>query len=520
MLLTRIASGGAALFLFATSGAAQVSAPAQLTGEITNVRGAIYRVQFGSEVSVFVVTLEGIVLADPLDREAAAWLEMELTDRFPDRPVRYVIHTTHRFERSEGAARFNDTAQILAHHAFNGQVSNARRGLSPDLSRLDVNRDGALALSELQDHPRVEMVRAHDRNNDGAVTSEEIYAFVQSPESTYGDRRTITLGERTIEILHLGSAFGAESTAVLFPQERVLFVDRQPDMSGRLFTEDSSPSAVARWVRNVAALDVDVVLTGRGEAIPHADIVGLNRYITDLFREVVAAYESGRPAAQVQASATFDAHKGAAYDAQRSSHIEASYRGLHIFRIAIHGTGAVNVLGAGHDYCAAYTGCERPRSATGTIAGMSLSSRRFVVVAEVSVSNQLVAWRTSPARDEAFAHRETVGAILGGYMSPPDRLLSLNLLGGISYIVSDAQGISRRKQVFANLAGIRPFAVRQSAVGLTGGADLNLALGSRLDVIMPLRITYASAESTTYWPGPVFLQGGIGLRYRLFRGVR
>lgn len=55
--------------------------------EITNIKGDLYQARSGSEVTVFLVTAAGIIMADPLDRDAARVLHKELAARFPDRPV-------------------------------------------------------------------------------------------------------------------------------------------------------------------------------------------------------------------------------------------------------------------------------------------------------------------------------------------------------------------------------------------------------------------------------------------------
>src|SRR5262245_15315505 len=63
---------------------------------ITQLTADLYRFQAGEEVSVFLVTSDGIVLVDPLSRGVAAGLDAEFTARFPGRAVRYVVYTRHQ----------------------------------------------------------------------------------------------------------------------------------------------------------------------------------------------------------------------------------------------------------------------------------------------------------------------------------------------------------------------------------------------------------------------------------------
>jgi alkyl sulfatase BDS1-like metallo-beta-lactamase superfamily hydrolase len=62
----------------------------------------LYRVQTDDQVSVFLITGEGIILADPLTLGVANQLRRELVNRFPNQPVRYVVYTSRRFDRAEG----------------------------------------------------------------------------------------------------------------------------------------------------------------------------------------------------------------------------------------------------------------------------------------------------------------------------------------------------------------------------------------------------------------------------------
>jgi len=61
------------------------------TREITQITGDLYRVQNNNHFTVFLVTDEGIILADPINSEFSTWLKGELAERY-DVPVRYVYH--------------------------------------------------------------------------------------------------------------------------------------------------------------------------------------------------------------------------------------------------------------------------------------------------------------------------------------------------------------------------------------------------------------------------------------------
>ena len=61
--------------------------PTNAAPSITAFRNNLYVVRYDWRSTVFLVTDDGIVLADPLGVKAATWLRDELAVRFPGRPV-------------------------------------------------------------------------------------------------------------------------------------------------------------------------------------------------------------------------------------------------------------------------------------------------------------------------------------------------------------------------------------------------------------------------------------------------
>src|SRR5262245_66638721 len=75
--------------LFAGTSEAQQRGPAR---EIVNVKGDIYRARNNNYFSLFMVTPEGIILADPINAAFATWMKQQFAERFKV-PVRYVIYS-------------------------------------------------------------------------------------------------------------------------------------------------------------------------------------------------------------------------------------------------------------------------------------------------------------------------------------------------------------------------------------------------------------------------------------------
>ena len=82
--------------------------------QITKVTGDLFRAANNTHRTVFLVTRDGIILADPINVEFSKWLKAELDERF-DVPVRYVLYSHHHADHASGGAVFADTATFVAH---------------------------------------------------------------------------------------------------------------------------------------------------------------------------------------------------------------------------------------------------------------------------------------------------------------------------------------------------------------------------------------------------------------------
>jgi len=262
---------------------------------ITRITGDLYRVQNNDHYTVFLVTPEGIVLADPINVEAAIWIKAQLAERFPNAPVRYVLYSHHHQDHASGAAVFNDTAELVAHENFNAGL------------------------------------KASAGQNAAAATR---YEAVVPPESTYTGRRTITLGGKSVQLIHPGrTAHASDLTVLFFPPERVAFgVDfmsvRMVPGSNTL-AGGASISEYVNAVKAVEALDFDIAAPGHGPTGTKADIVAHRQYFENLAARVSAGIAAGRTAEQLQAARIMDEYKDwIEYDEDNDVNIANAYKTL------------------------------------------------------------------------------------------------------------------------------------------------------------------------------------------------
>lgn len=258
---------------------------------ITQVAGDLYRVQNNQHYTVFLVTPDGIILADPISADLAAWLKAQLAERFPNRPVRYVLYSHHHQDHASGAAVFTDTAEVVGHENFAAAVKAA----APQDAR---------------------------------------YAQVMLPESTYRDRRTITLGGKRVDLIHPGRMGHASDFTILhFPAERAVFVVDYVavrTVPGSNTLQNGAPIAeYVNAIRAVEALDFDVAVPGHGPIGKKSDVADHRQYFERLAERVSAAVKAGRSLADVQKAQIMGEYKAwIEYDEDNDINIANAYKTL------------------------------------------------------------------------------------------------------------------------------------------------------------------------------------------------
>jgi glyoxylase-like metal-dependent hydrolase (beta-lactamase superfamily II) len=307
---------------------AQQAAPP--TRGIVNLTGQLYRAQNNNHYTVFLVTPEGVILSDPINRDFSRWLKAEIATRFKV-PVRYVLYTHHDWDHASGGVVWADTAEFVGHANMLAEleVPPGTAALPAAEQRMDTNRNGLVERSEATG-ATVEQFGQFDANRDGALSGAEIargpVGDVYPPSVTFAARHTVTLGGKRVEMIPLGVAHTPDSTVLYFPDERAVF-------SADVMQIKRLPNALApnigAWIdalRTITALDFDIAATGHALAGRKADAVESLRYLEDLSKGVAAGVAAGRPLAELQKSLTLDAYKGfERWDTVREAHIAAVY---------------------------------------------------------------------------------------------------------------------------------------------------------------------------------------------------
>lgn len=252
---------------------------------ITQIEGDLYRFQNDFHFSVFLVTPEGVIATDPIDADAATWLEAEIQERF-GQEVRYLILSHDHADHSSGGEVFADTATVIAH-------DNAK----------------ATIIGE------------------GRPTA--------VPDISFSDRLTIELGGKTVELTWVGQSHSDNSIVMRFPDEGTLFAVDFISVK-RLPYQDLSDAYFPEWidaVRKVEAMDFEILAPGHGQLGTRQDVVDHRQYLEDLYDGVLAAMREGQSLDEIQGNLTLDAYADwDQYEAWRPMNIEGVYRQISLHR--------------------------------------------------------------------------------------------------------------------------------------------------------------------------------------------
>lgn len=300
------------------------------TRGIVNITGQLYRAQNNNHYTVFLVTPEGIIMSDPINRDFSRWLKAELASRFKV-PVRYVLYTHRDWDHASGGVVFADTAEFVGHRNMLTALAPPAGNppLTSDAVKMDANRNGLVERTEATG-AIAERFDLFDYNRDSVVNGAEIargsISDVYPPTTTYVDRHTVTLGGKRVTMTYLGIAHADDSSVLHFPDERAVF-------SADILQVKRLPGGLAphvgAWIDAltiVNTLDFEHALTGHALAGTKKDAAESLRYLEDISKGVAAGVGAGRSLAEIQKTLTLDAYKGfERWDTIREAHIEAVY---------------------------------------------------------------------------------------------------------------------------------------------------------------------------------------------------
>jgi glyoxylase-like metal-dependent hydrolase (beta-lactamase superfamily II) len=253
---------------------------------ITNITGDLYRFQNRAHYSVFLVTPEGILVTDPINADAAKWLEAALANRFPGVPIRYLVYSHGHADHIAGGEVFADTATVVAHE------------------------------------------RAKQR-----IVAEQVPTAV--PQVTFSGRRTIELGGKQVELIHLGPSHSDNLVLMHFPAERTVFavdivaVQRLPYQD----FPDADLDGLIATLKGLEAMDFDILAPGHGALGGKPDVADHRRYLETLRDRVKAGMAAGKSLDELKQTVTMPEYATwGMYREWREANVAGMYRLLQSTR--------------------------------------------------------------------------------------------------------------------------------------------------------------------------------------------
>lgn len=271
-----------------TSNTAATAPAPEPVYEIEQLVGNLYRARSNNHYTVFLVTQDGVVLADPINLDFAEWLKAEILERF-DEDVKYVLYSHHHWDHASGGAAFLETAEFIGHE---NMVKHLQAPLPSNQVASDTNGDNRLQRSEVGGGTLASF-DILDTNGDGELTGAEINANIVMPTITFTDYYPVYIGGWEVAMRYAGSAHSDDGTILNFGEEATAYgVDW---LNVRRLPGGLAGQPVASWLDSVdrmLSLPINRVVPGHGEHGRKQDLMDYRQFFVDLdaaARQAIAA---------------------------------------------------------------------------------------------------------------------------------------------------------------------------------------------------------------------------------------
>ncbi len=283
--------------------------------------------------TVLLVTDDGVIMSDPLNREFSTWLKSEIDERFGV-PVRYVLYTHHHWDHSSGGSVFDDTATFVGHENMLTRLALPAAGtaLPADAAGQDGNGDGQIELSEAEGAFETNFA-LYDFDGDGVLSGAEVTRGplndLRPPDVTFADRLSVSLGGKQAELVYTGVHTHTDDMSVIvFPEASVGFmadfisIVRPP----RWIRGDQPIDSWIAAVRVVEAQGFDIAAGGHGSYADSEYVTLFREYLEELRDLVATGIEDGQTVEQLQESIYMEDYADwISYDEFRTSNISDMY---------------------------------------------------------------------------------------------------------------------------------------------------------------------------------------------------
>lgn len=247
-----------ATFAIGIASAAAQNAPQVSTKKVDGTEN-VYVFRYGNHQSMFIVTSQGVIATDPISYLRPAKPYIDAIRAVTDKPIKYVIYSHHHYDHIAGGQPFKELgATFIAHRRAKERF-------------LELKKQNAL-LSD-----------------------------VVIPDQVVDAKKTITLGDTSLELVFVGRNHSDNSLVMRLPKQKLVFVvDFAPieSVQFRNIPDNASPLEYIASLKKLAALDWDRLIPGHpyagGRLGTKKDVEDDIAYMEELSAEVKKAADAGK----------------------------------------------------------------------------------------------------------------------------------------------------------------------------------------------------------------------------------
>ena len=216
--MLRLSSASVTVALIAGTLSAQAQQPSAPTPTATiKITDNIYIFRYVNHQSMFIVTPAGVIATDPISLRRPAKPYIDAIQAVTKAPIKYVIYSHSHFDHTAGGQPFKDL--------------------------------GATFVAQRHAKERIAALKPPD---------------VVVPDQVVDDKRVITLGGTTLELLYLGKNHSDSTLVMRLPKEKIIFTVDWIPIEGVQFRgmADTYVPDIEEGLKKVIALDWETLIPG------------------------------------------------------------------------------------------------------------------------------------------------------------------------------------------------------------------------------------------------------------------
>lgn len=248
-----------------------------------------------------ILTSEGVVLVDSGHNPPDSRAVLEGVKKLTSQPVRFLVDTEVHPDHTTGHFVFSPPAVVINHA---GAPEAMKKAHDPERGK---------RLAEQSPEMRV---------------AAQGYRLV-TPHIEYRDKMTLTLGDRTMELLYLKNSHSEADTAIWLPTERVLFAASVavPNSLNNIRPFVTIPDMLSS-MKLMKSLNPEVVIPGHGLPGTTKLFDDTERYYTLLVDRVGKMVQEGKSLDQIKQELRMPEYASWAAQDRMPTNIEAAYRAV------------------------------------------------------------------------------------------------------------------------------------------------------------------------------------------------